>query len=101
MLPLVYYINSLHLCMRLSVTQQFYYKSILWQNRPLHFLWQNWPLYNFGDVGHGGGEAHANHRSRRHHRLLIPLVCQSVCLHLTSIYFKLPGGGGRNKDVIK
>ncbi len=59
--------------MRLSVTRQFCCKSILWQNRP---------LYNFGAAGRGGGETHASHRSRRHHRhsyILIQLVCASVC----------------------
>jgi len=63
----IYYINSL----RLFVTRQFCCKNILWQNRPLHFLWQNRPLYNFGAGGRGGGETHANHRLRRHHRLLV------------------------------
>jgi hypothetical protein len=53
----IYYINSLHLCVRLSVTRQFCCKSILWQNRP---------LYNFGTASRGGGETHVIHRSRRH-----------------------------------
>jgi len=73
----IYYINSL----RLSMTRQFYCKSILRQKRPLHFLWQNRPLYNFGAAGHGGGETLVSHRSRRHHCLLIPLemsVSQSL-----------------------
>jgi hypothetical protein len=73
----IYYINSL----RLSVTRQFCYNSILWQNRPLHFLWQNRPLYNFGAAGRGGGETHASRRSR-------------LSVRLSLSYFKLPGGGG-------
>ncbi len=69
--PLTYspilYINSLSLCV--CLTRQFCCKSILWQNRPLHFLWQNRPQYNFGAAGRGGGETHASHRLRLSVRL--------------------------------